>query len=96
MKTVLPVVNKIYQKYGRHHPPITGAQEWYGDCAWKDTRVALSHELSAGRRVELVRGFAGELANRYGVAVDFAIHRPHRSWDERNFHAHVASMECLP
>jgi len=39
--------------------------------------------------VELVRGFAGELANRYGVAVDFAIHRPHRSGDERNFHAHV-------
>jgi hypothetical protein len=61
----------------------------------KDARVAreyelaLPHEMTRGQRVELVRGFAGELANRYGVAVDFAIHRPHRSGDERNFHAHV-------
>jgi hypothetical protein len=61
----------------------------------KDARVAreyelaLPHEMTRGQRVDLVRGFAGELANRYGVAVDFAIHRPHRSGDERNFHAHV-------
>ncbi len=55
----------------------------------REYEIALPHELSAGQRVELVRGFAGELANRYGVAVDFAIHRPHRSGDERNFHAHV-------
>jgi len=61
----------------------------------KDARVAreyelaLPHEMTRAQRVELVRGFAGELANRYGVAVDFAIHRPHRSGDERNFHAHV-------
>jgi MobA/MobL family len=61
----------------------------------KDARVAreyelaLPHEMTRGQRMELVRGFAGELANRYGVAVDFAIHRPHRSGDERNFHAHV-------
>lgn len=55
----------------------------------REYEVALPHELSREQRVELVRGFAGELANRYGVAVDFAIHRPHRSGDERNFHAHV-------
>ena len=61
----------------------------------KDARVAreyelaLPHEMTRGQRVDLVRGFASELANRYGVAVDFAIHRPHRSGDERNFHAHV-------
>ncbi len=61
----------------------------------KDARVAreyelaLPHEMTARQRVALVRGFSAELANRYGVAVDFAIHRPHRSGDERNFHAHV-------
>ena len=36
-----------------------------------------------------MREFARELANRYGVAVDFAIHAPHRQGDERNYHAHV-------
>lgn len=55
----------------------------------REYEIALPHEMTANQRVELVRGFAGELANRYGVAVDFAIHRPHRSGDERNFHAHV-------
>jgi hypothetical protein len=38
---------------------------------------------------DLVREFAGELARRYGVAVDVAIHRPGREGDERNWHAHL-------
>ncbi len=32
---------------------------------------------------------AAEIANRHGVAVDFAIHAPHREGDERNHHAHL-------
>jgi ATP-dependent exoDNAse (exonuclease V) alpha subunit len=61
----------------------------------KDARVAreyelaLPHELKKSERVALVRAFAIDTANRYGVAVDFALHRPHRSGDERNYHAHV-------
>ena len=55
----------------------------------REYEVALPHELNRGQRVELVRAFAGELANRYGVAVDFSIHLPHRSGDERNHHAHI-------
>jgi ATP-dependent exoDNAse (exonuclease V) alpha subunit len=55
----------------------------------REYEVALPHELTRAQRVELVRSFAGELANRYGVAVDFAIHRPHREGDERNHHAHI-------
>jgi ATP-dependent exoDNAse (exonuclease V) alpha subunit len=55
----------------------------------REYEVALPHELKAGSRVELVRAFAAELANRYGVAVDFAIHKPHRNGDERNHHAHI-------
>lgn len=38
---------------------------------------------------ELVREFAQELARRYGVAVDVAIHAPDREGDQRNHHAHL-------
>ena len=61
----------------------------------KDARVAreyelaLPHELDKTQRTELVRAFSGYIANRYGVAVDFSIHRPHREGDRRNHHAHV-------
>ena len=55
----------------------------------REYEVALPYELNPGQRVELVRAFAGELANRYGVAVDFSIHLPHRSGDDRNHHAHI-------
>ncbi|KAB2730835.1 Ti-type conjugative transfer relaxase TraA, partial [Brucella anthropi] len=49
----------------------------------------LPHELSAEQRLEATREFAQELANRYGAAVDFAIHAPHDASDVRNHHAHV-------
>lgn len=55
----------------------------------REFEVALPHELSPERRIEAARMFAHDLANRYGVAVDFAIHAPHIEGDIRNFHAHV-------
>ena len=55
----------------------------------REYEVALPHELSQAQRLELVRGFASEIANRHGVAVDFAIHAPHREGDKRNHHAHL-------
>jgi len=61
----------------------------------KDARVArefeigLPHELNAEQRLSLTRDFALDLANRYGAAVDFAIHQPHTEGDVRNVHAHV-------
>ena len=55
----------------------------------REYEVALPHELNAKQRTELVRAFASDIANRYGVAVDFAVHKPHRSGDERNHHAHI-------
>jgi MobA/MobL family len=51
--------------------------------------LALPHELGKSQRVELVRAFSKDIADRYQVAVDFAIHEPHRNGDERNHHAHV-------
>jgi hypothetical protein len=53
--------------------------------------VALPVELSAQQRVTLVKGFAQELSDRYGFAVDVAIHAPRDfpGSDPRNFHAHL-------
>src|SRR5271154_2393805 len=53
--------------------------------------VALPVELSAPQRTGLVRRFSRELSDRYGFAVDFAIHAPRDfpDSDPRNFHAHV-------
>jgi hypothetical protein len=53
--------------------------------------VALPVELSPEQRVGLVKGFSQELSDRYGFAVDVAIHAPRDfpGSDPRNFHAHL-------
>jgi ATP-dependent exoDNAse (exonuclease V) alpha subunit len=51
--------------------------------------VALPPELSAEQRVSLARTFSREIADRYNVAVDLAIHAPRPEGDPRNFHAHL-------
>jgi Ti-type conjugative transfer relaxase TraA len=55
----------------------------------REFEIALPHELSAEQRLEATWEFAQELADRYGAAVDFAIHAPHEASDVRNHHAHV-------
>ena len=55
----------------------------------REIEVALPHELSALQRLDLTRAFSQRLAERYGVAVDFAIHSPHGHTDNRNHHAHI-------
>lgn len=51
--------------------------------------LALPAELDDAQRLALVDQFSRSLAERFGVAVDFAIHRPGKEGDERNHHAHV-------
>jgi ATP-dependent exoDNAse (exonuclease V) alpha subunit len=53
--------------------------------------VALPVELPPQGRVALVRSFSQELSDRYGFAVDLAIHAPRDfpGSDPRNFHAHL-------
>src|SRR6202042_3715230 len=53
--------------------------------------VALPVELSPEQRTGLVREFSQELSDRYGFAVDFAIHAPRDfpGSDPRNFHLHL-------
>ena len=55
----------------------------------REVEIALPAELSGDARLELAVGFARELAERYGVAVDVAIHAPHAWGDQRNHHAHL-------
>lgn len=53
--------------------------------------LGLPHELSAEARLDLARTFAQRISDRYGTAVDLAVHRAPPGGDERNHHAHVLS-----
>lgn len=55
----------------------------------REYQAALPAELSAEQRVTLARAFSREIADRYNVAVDLAIHAPRPEGDQRNFHAHL-------
>lgn len=55
----------------------------------REYQVALPAELSAEQRVVLARAFSREIADRYNVAVDLAVHAPRPEGDPRNFHAHL-------
>lgn len=56
--------------------------------------VALPDELDLQGRQELANGYARELADRYGVAVDVNIHAPDQHGDQRNHHAHILLSAC--
>ncbi|WP_162248399.1 MobA/MobL family protein, partial [Rhizobium sp. Root491] len=47
----------------------------------REFEIALPHELSTEGRLKAARAFAQDLANRYGAAVDFAIHSPSEHGD---------------
>jgi len=55
----------------------------------REFQVALPHELSAERRLALARRFSQDVADRYGVVVDLAVHEPRPDGDPRNHHAHL-------
>jgi ATP-dependent exoDNAse (exonuclease V) alpha subunit len=55
----------------------------------REFEVALPPELGPQQRLALARSFARELSDRYGIAVDLAVHDPKPGGDPRNFHAHL-------
>lgn len=55
----------------------------------REYQVSLPHELSTAQQVALARTLSRELAERYKVAVDLAVHLPRPGGDPRNFHAHL-------
>lgn len=60
----------------------------------REFTIALPAELNANDRVELALEYGRQLAERYGVAVDVAVHRADRQGDKRNMHAHVLMSGC--
>jgi hypothetical protein len=64
----------------------------------REYTLALPHELSDAQRLTLTRDYAHLLSNRYGTAVDIAIHGPTRRGDPRNHHAHLltSTREITP
>ncbi len=60
----------------------------------REIEVSLPAELDAAARLNLVVGYARELADRYRVAVDIAMHAPSSRGDDRNFHAHIMLSAC--
>ncbi len=84
--------------------PERGGPAWSREQLWneaeaaekrKDARtarkveLALPADMTAEQRHELARAWAHEIANRYGVAVDWAIHLPDKEGDRRNHHVHL-------
>jgi hypothetical protein len=55
----------------------------------REYEVGLPAELNAAQRIALARTFAQEIAGRYKVVVDLAVHAPRSGGDPRNFHAHL-------
>lgn len=60
----------------------------------REIEVSLPVELDAAARLRLAVGYARELANRYGVAADIALHAPSSRGDDRNHHAHIMLSAC--
>jgi len=65
------------------------AEKRHNSRVAREYQVTLPAELDAVRRVALARAFAREIADRYKVAVDLAVHEPRPDGDPRNFHAHL-------
>ncbi len=63
-------------------------QRWDARLA-REVLVYLPPEMTRAQRVVLVRRLSHELADRYGSAVDFAVHEPRPQADDRHHHAHV-------
>ena len=65
------------------------AEKRYHARVAREYQLTLPAELDATQRLLLARSFSHELAERYRVAVDLAIHDPRPGGDPRNFHAHL-------
>src|SRR5215472_4820467 len=65
------------------------AEKRHNSRVAREYQVSLPAELDAARRVALARAFAREIAERYKIAVDLAVHEPRPDGDSRNFHAHL-------
>ncbi len=78
---------ELVEKNGKRGPRkgqwkenVVVAREWF---------FALPAELSREGRLAVARIMAQYLADKHGIAIDFAIHKPGKEGDERNWHVHM-------
>lgn len=61
----------------------------------KDARVArefviaIPHEISRERQIEVAKEFSKYLSDRYEVVADLAVHEPSKEGNDKNVHAHI-------
>lgn len=61
----------------------------------REVEIAIPAELNEKERQQLASRFSRELADKYGVAADLNIHKPHRAKaDNRNHHGHIMLSAC--
>jgi ATP-dependent exoDNAse (exonuclease V) alpha subunit len=65
------------------------AEKRHNSRVAREYQMALPRELSPAQRIALARAFSREIAERYKVAVDLAVHEPRPDGDPSNFHAHL-------
>lgn len=68
---------------------VEKAETRKNSCVCREMKVALPSQLDAADRVAILRDISRELADRHGVAVDFAMHAPDKDGDQRNHHGHI-------
>lgn len=68
---------------------VERAEKRHNAVVAREYQVTLPFELAAAQRLSLARAFSREIAERYKVAVDLAVHDPRPDGDPRNFHAHL-------
>ncbi len=55
----------------------------------REWEISLPHELNQEQRNELAKDITKQIANRYQVACEYALHAPAKQGDDRNYHVHI-------
>ena len=68
---------------------LDGAEKRKDSCVAREVVLALPDSLPSPVRVQLTQQIADQIADRWGVPVMWAAHKPDRGGDQRNHHAHI-------
>lgn len=55
----------------------------------REIEIAIPHELKQDLQKELIESYVKKIHEKYGVAIDIAIHQSSKDGDQRNYHAHL-------
>ena len=65
------------------------AEKRKNSCVAREIEVALPAKLPQEAQIRLATQYAQDIADRYGLAADVAVHTAAHGGDERNVHAHI-------